>query len=93
MLQVLSLFKKLELGDVTREMSVSEDFLATIKDANVKEIIAKESLEYQPSKSDSVLQQRQAVGQLIEANTTVSSLLSFGNSNLEQPEHERNFNK
>ena len=49
--QILNLFKKLELGDVTREMSTSEDFLATIKDANVKEIIAKESLEYFPMKS------------------------------------------
>ena len=63
--QVLNLFKKLELGDVTREMSSSEvdnnfsrltialrcicfqDFLGSIKDINVKEIIAKESLEYQ----------------------------------------------
>ena len=63
--QVLTLFKKLELGDVTREMSSSEvsdnfsrltialrcicfqDFLGSIKDINVKEIIAKESLEYQ----------------------------------------------
>ena len=49
--QILNLFKKLELGDVTKEMSTSEDFLATIKDANVKEIIAKESLEYHPTKS------------------------------------------
>ena len=49
--QILNLFKKLELGDVTREMSTSEDFLATIRDANVKEIIAKESLEYYPMKS------------------------------------------
>ena len=63
-LQVLTLFKKLELGDVTREMSSSEvsdnfsrltrlhlfqDFLGSIKDINVKEIIAKESLEYQVS--------------------------------------------
>ena len=58
--QVLTLFKKLELGDVTREMSSSEvglrvfkvyhvfqDFLGSIKDVNMKEIIAKESLEYQ----------------------------------------------
>ena len=37
---ILNLFKKLELGDVTKEMTTSDDFLATIKDANVKEIIA-----------------------------------------------------
>ena len=56
------MFKKLELGDVTREMSSSEvgfrvfkvynvfqDFLGSIKDVNMKEIIAKESLEYQVS--------------------------------------------
>merc|ERR1719242_472299 len=61
-LAILSLFKKLELGDITKEMSTSEDFLATIKDANVKEIIAKESLEYHPIKSGSetVLTQRAA---------------------------------
>ena len=64
---ILNLFKKLELGDVTKEMTTSDDFLATIKDANVKEIIAKESLEYHPSKSssDTVSTQRQAAGQLI----------------------------
>ena len=71
--QILNLFKKLELGDVTREMSVSEDFLGTIKDANVKEIIAKESLEYHPNKScsDSVLAQRQAVSLLVELGHSV----------------------
>ena len=49
--QILNLFKKLELGEVTKEMSTSEDFLSCIKDSNVKEIIAKESLEFHPSKS------------------------------------------
>ena len=52
--QILNLFKKLELGEVTKEMSTSEDFLSCIKDSNVKEIIAKESLEYHPSKSGKV---------------------------------------
>ena len=71
--QILNLFKKLELGDITEEMSTSEDFLATIKDANVKEIIAKESLEYHPNKSgsDSMSSQRQAAGQLIELGHSV----------------------
>ena len=71
--QILNLFKKLELGDVTKEMSTSEDFLATIKDANVKEIIAKESLEYHPIKSgcETVLTQRQAAGQLIQLGHSV----------------------
>ena len=66
--QVLTLFKKLELGDVTREMSSSEvgfrvfkvynvfqDFLGSIKDVNMKEIIAKESLEYQVSLQRTIL--------------------------------------
>ena len=71
--QILTLFKKLELGDITKEMSTSEDFLATIKDANVKEIIAKESLEYHPVKSscETVLTQRQAAGQLIQLGHSV----------------------
>ena len=38
------LFRKLELGEVTREMNANEDFLANVKDANVKEIIAKVGL-------------------------------------------------
>ena len=75
------MFKKLELGDVTREMSSSEvsfrvfkvyhvglpycrvfkvyhvfqDFLGSIKDVNMKEIIAKESLEYQVSSPRTIL--------------------------------------
>ena len=66
--QVLTLFKKLELGDVTREMSSSEvglrvfkvyhvfqDFLGSIKDVNMKEIIAKESLEYQVTSPRTIL--------------------------------------
>ena len=71
--QILTLFKKLELGDITKEMSTSEDFLATIKDANVKEIIAKESLEYHPIKSGSetVLTQRAAAGELIQLGHSV----------------------
>ena len=86
--QILALFKKLELGDITRELSSSEvmtrlvpillqrppqDFMASIKDANVKEIIAKESLEYQPSKSssDTMQAQRAAVGQLVELGHSV----------------------
>ena len=71
--QILGLFKKLELGDVTKEMTTSEDFLATIKDANVKEIIAKESLEYNPSKSssESMSNQRAAAGQLISLGHSV----------------------
>ena len=40
--KILSLVKRLELGELTREMTVNEDFLATIKDPNIKEIIAKE---------------------------------------------------
>ena len=71
--QILNLFKKLELGEVTKEMTTSEDFLSCIRDANVKEIIAKESLEYHPSKSgsDSVTSQRTAAGQLIELGHSV----------------------
>ena len=71
--QILNLFKKLELGEVTKEMTSSEDFLSCIRDANVKEIIAKESLEYHPSKSgsDSVTSQRTAAGQLIELGHSV----------------------
>ena len=62
------MFKKLELGDVTREMSSSEvglrvfkvyhvfqDFLGSIKDVNMKEIIAKESLEYQVTSPRTIL--------------------------------------
>ena len=71
--QILNLFKKLELGEVTKEMTTSEDFLSCIRDTNVKEIIAKESLEYHPSKSgsDSVTSQRTAAGQLIELGHSV----------------------
>ena len=51
----------------------SQDFLGSIKDVNVKEIIAKESLEYHPQKSgsDTMLAQRAAVGQLVELGHSV----------------------
>ena len=38
------LYRKLELGEVTREMTANEDFLANVKDANIKEIIPKVQL-------------------------------------------------
>jgi hypothetical protein len=34
-------FRRLELGEVTREMTAADDFLGSVRDPNVKEIIAK----------------------------------------------------
>ena len=64
-----------------------QDFLGSIKDVNVKEIIAKESLEYQPSKSgsESMAAQRAAVGQLVELGHSVFH--KFGRLQVVRPPH------
>ncbi len=36
--------RRLELGEVTREMTAADDFLGSVRDPNVKEIIAKASI-------------------------------------------------
>jgi hypothetical protein len=38
------LHRRLELGEVTREMTAADDFLGSVRDPNVKEIIAKASI-------------------------------------------------
>ena len=68
--KILSLLKKLELGDV-KDISANEDFLASIKDANVKEIIAKESLEYDPKKSGTLQKERAALRSMIDLGHSV----------------------
>ncbi|XP_023334085.1 uncharacterized protein LOC111705689 [Eurytemora carolleeae] len=69
--KIIGLFRKLELGEVTREMTANEDFLATVKDANVKEIIAKESLEYDPQRSSELVKERDSLRHMIELGHSV----------------------
>ena len=68
--KILSLLKKLELGDI-KDMSCNEDFLASIKDGNIKEIIAKESLEYDPKKSGTLHKERAALRGMIDLGHSV----------------------
>ena len=54
--QISSLIKKLDLGSCVKESSsqyesTAVDLLSLIKDQNIKEIIAKESLQYKPKAS------------------------------------------
>ena len=52
-------------------MTINEDFLATIKDPNIKEIIAKESLDYDPKKSENLVKERAKLAAMIDLGHSV----------------------
>ncbi len=61
--QIVPLIRKFELAGPSKEVNVdsSVDVMSTIKDSTVKEIVAKESLQYKPKS-------RQENAQLMEQN-------------------------
>ncbi len=61
--QILSIIRKLELTGALRE-ETAPDLLAAIRDPNVKEVVAKEALQYRPEKSSA--RDRQAAAALME---------------------------
>ncbi len=52
-------------------MTAADDFLASVRDPNVKEIIAKESLEYDPKRSANLGAERAALGEMVELGHSV----------------------
>lgn len=80
--QILALVKKFELTgsgrDLTNESNI--DVLSLIKDPNVKEIIAKESLQYKPRKAEStdeLEKNNEALLELLEVGIPSKILLFF----------------
>jgi len=52
-------------------MTAADDFLGSVRDPNVKEIIAKELLEYDPQRSANLGAERAALGEMVELGHSV----------------------
>ena len=72
--QIVPLIRKFELAGPSKEVNVDSnvDVMSTIKDSTVKEIVAKESLQYKPKS-------RQENAQLMEQNLkALENLMEVG---------------